>query len=103
MLITPAENLVKNIQPSNHKNIKILLELLTNMCSVSSSPEDGAFPGLSDSVVLFVLRQNLGKTKIADFHPLLALHQNVSSGQVSVDVSLNGKVVHPLKFQYSHR
>lgn len=86
---------------STHKNIKTLL--ITNTCSASSSPEDGAFPGLSDCVVLLVLRQHLGQAKITDFHPHLALHQNVSSGQVSVDVSLNGKVVHTLKYECKHR
>lgn len=76
--------------------------LLTNMCSVSSSPKDGAFPRLSDSVVLFVLRQHLGQAKITDLHPHLALHQNVPSGQVSVDVSLSGEVVHALKNERNH-
>lgn len=82
--------------------MRIFLELLTNTCSVSSSPKDGAFPRLSDSVVLFILRQHLGQSKIADFHPRLALHQNISGGQVSVDVSLSGKVVHTLKYEYKH-
>ncbi len=80
--------------------MKILL--ITNTCSASSSPKDGAFPGLSHCVVLLVLRQHLGQAKITDLHPHLALHQNVSSGQVSVDVSLNGKVVHTLKYEHGH-
>ena len=74
-----------------------LFEPLTDICSESSSPKDGAFPRFSDSVVLFVLRQHLGQAKVTDFHPHLALHQNVSSGQVSVDVTLCGKVVHTLE------
>lgn len=69
---------------------------------MSSSPKDGAFPRLSDSVVLFVLRQHLGQTKITNLHPHLALHQNVPRGQVSVDVSLSGEVVHALKYEYNH-
>lgn len=81
----------------NPQNVKILLEQLINTCSVCSSPKDGAFPGLSHSVVLFVLRQHLGQAKVTDFHPHLALHQDVSSGQVSVDVSFNAEVVHTLK------
>lgn len=77
--------------------MKTLFELLTNACSVSSSPKDGAFPGLSDSVVLFVLRKHLGQTEITDLHSHLALHQNISSCQVSVDVTLHAKVVHTLE------
>lgn len=97
ILTTAADNLMKKIELLTHWSIKILLRLLTDTCTVSSSPEDGAFPGLFDSVVLFVLRQNLGQAEIPDFHPQLAFHQNVSSGQVSVDVSLVGKVVHSLE------
>lgn len=100
ILTTTVEKLVKTFK-STHKNMKILLELPINTCSVCSSPKDGAFPRLSDSVVLFVLRQHLGQAKITDFHPHLALHQNVSCGQVSVDVSLSGKVVHTLKYEYN--
>lgn len=64
---------------------------------VSSLPKDGAFPGLSDSVVLLVLRQHLGQPEIPDLHPHLTFHQNISSGQVSVDVTFRGEVVHPLE------
>lgn len=63
----------------------------------SSSPKDGTFSRLSDSVVLFILWQNLGQAEISDLHPHLTLHQDVPGGQVSVDVPLCGQVVHTLK------
>lgn len=71
---------------------------MTNM----SSPKDGAFPGLSHGVVLLVLRQHLSQAEVADLHPHLALYQDVPGGQVSVDVSLGGKVVHTLMYEYYH-
>lgn len=61
------------------------------------SPEDGALSWFSHCVILFILRQHLGQAEIADFHPHLALHQDVPGGQVSVDVPLHRQIVHSLR------
>lgn len=51
---------------------------------------------LPDRVVLLVVFDALGQAEVSDLNQRLALHQHVTSRQVSVDVVLRAQVVHSL-------
>lgn len=68
-----------------------------------SPPKDGALAWLSDNVIVFVQRQQLGEAEVGDLDVCLALYQNITRCKVSVHAPAGTQVLHALRADRGYR